>query len=62
MTSKRLIKKYAYRVIDELQTYERFNAVGYDAKLARKVVYYDNLQPSGYKERGISGRLKMLFW
>ena len=47
-------KEAFLKVIDELQTYERFNAVGYDAKLNRNVVVYENSEPAGYKKRNIS--------
>lgn len=49
-TSEREISS---KVLDELQTYERFNAVGYDGKLKRKVVSYDNSLPAEYKKRDI---------
>ena len=41
------------RIIDELQTYDSFSAVGYDAQLSRRVIYYENSQPAGYKKRSI---------
>ena len=40
-------------VIDELQTYEDFSAVGYDRRLIRKVVYYENSHPIDYIKRDI---------
>ena len=41
------------KIIDELQTYDSFSAVGYDAQLSRRVIYYENSQPAGYKKRSI---------
>ena len=41
------------KIIDELQTYESFSAVGYDTQLTRRVIYYENSQPANYKKRGI---------
>jgi enediyne polyketide synthase len=42
------------KIIDELQTYESFSSVGYDSKLTRRVVYYENSHPEDYKKRDIS--------
>lgn len=51
-------KEITSKVIEELQTYERFYAVGYDSRLTRKVVYYENSQPATYKKRGIAWSTK----
>ncbi len=37
--------KISQRIIDELQTYEPFSAVSYDARLERRVIYYENSHP-----------------
>ena len=42
------------KIVDELQTYEPFSVVGYDAQLIRKVVYYENSQPANYSKREIT--------
>ena len=49
-----LDKVIAEKVIDELQTYERFNLVKYDLTLKRKVIYYENSYPVDYKKREIA--------
>ena len=46
--------KISQKIIDELQTYGSFSAVGYDSQLTRRVVYYENSHPADYKKRGIS--------
>jgi len=46
------------KVMDELQTYERFNVVGYDEKLKRNIVVYANSKPAQYKKRHISWSIK----
>ena len=46
------------KIVDELQTYDRFSAVGYDSKLRRKVLYYENSQPAEYKKRNILWSIK----
>ncbi|MBF0512329.1 MAG: hypothetical protein HQL13_08415, partial [Candidatus Omnitrophica bacterium] len=61
-------KEVMLKVIDELQTYERFNAVGYsyvipakagiqnktNSVLTRHVLVYENSQPSEYTNRNIT--------
>ena len=47
-------KMISCKVCDEIQTYEQFCAVGYDSKLTRRVVYYENSKPALYKRRNIS--------
>ncbi len=51
-------KEISLKVIDELQTYDRFHAIAYDAKLNRKVICYENSQPSEYKKRNLSWSAK----
>ena len=51
-------EKVSSKIIDELQTYERFSSVGYDAHLNRKVIYYENSQPTSYSKRGITSSKK----
>ncbi|MBI3601474.1 MAG: SDR family NAD(P)-dependent oxidoreductase [Candidatus Omnitrophica bacterium] len=46
-------KEISLKIIDELQTYAKFDAVGYDSNLRRNVVYYENSQPVDYKKRNI---------
>ncbi len=47
-------KQISPRIIDELQTYERFNTVEYDLKFRRSVGYYQNSEPATYKKRNSS--------
>jgi enediyne polyketide synthase len=47
-------EKISFKIIDELQTYDRFSAVGYDAQLNRRVIYYENPLPTSYNKRGIA--------
>jgi len=51
-------KVISQKVIDELQTYERFEAVGYDSELTRKVVRYENSDLADYKKRDIAWTTK----
>ena len=46
--------KISFKIIEELQTYDRFGVVGYDAQLKRNVIYYENSQQASYGKRAIT--------
>ena len=55
-------EKSFQKIIDELQTYEAFNAVAYDANSPGKWFIMIIHNPADYKKRDIAWSTRMLFW